>query len=130
MYYSNLFKDDTLGCSLCDAELRDFFSENSEALGCAAAFISGRRGRRLVDALREGLGQPGPLTRRMRGLLLDLRDILFQDDSHRNPDGDFGSLNMLEPEDPALAEICLLAEGLSDAMSAAGISSDLDETAI
>lgn len=130
MYYSNLFKDNTLGCSLCDAELRDFFSENSEALGCAAALIAGRRGKRLVDALREGLCQPRPLTRRMRGLLLDLRDILFLDDSYRNPDGDFGSLNMLEPEEPALAEICLLAEGLSNAMSAAGITPDLDEPVI
>lgn len=129
MYYSNPFNDDTLGCSLCELELREFFSRNSESLGCAAELISGRRGMRLVDALREGLGQPGPLTRRMRGLLLDLRDILFLDDSHRNPDGEFGSLTRLEPEDPALAEICLLAEGLSDAMIAAGIRPDLDNPA-
>ncbi|WP_417272567.1 hypothetical protein [Celeribacter halophilus] len=129
MNYSNLLKDDTLGCSLCDVELREFFSENSEALGCAAALIAGRRGARLVDAIREGLCQPGPLTRRMECLLLNLRGILFLDDIHRNPDGEFGYLTRLEPEDPAVAEICLLADGLDDALRAADIIPNLGESA-
>jgi hypothetical protein len=129
MYYSNPFNGDTLGCSLCELELREFFSRNSESLGCAAELISGRRGRRLVDAIQEGLAQPGPLTRRMERLLLDLRGILFLDDIHRNPDGEFGYLTRLEPEDPALAEICLLADGLDHALRAADIIPNLGESA-
>ena len=129
MNYSNLLKDDTLGCSFCDVELREFFSENSEALGCAAALIAGRRGARLVDAIRDGLGLPGPLTRRMRRLFLELHSILHWEDTLNNPDFEFGFFNMLEPEDPAVAEICLLADGLDDALRAADIIPNLGESA-
>ena len=129
MNYSNLLKDDTLGCSLCDVELREFFSENSEALGCAAALIAGRRGARLVDAIRDGLGLPGPLTRRMERLFLELHSILHFEDALNNPDFEFGFLNMLEPEDPAVAEVCLLADGLDDALRAADIIPNLGESA-
>ena len=99
--------------------LRAFLSEHNEAFGHAAVLLAGRRGARLVNAIREGLNQPGPLTRRLRRLLLELRGMLFleQTDDWDNP----GFVALLEPEDPIVPDICLLADGLEDALRGAGV---------
>lgn len=95
--------------------LRLFLSSHDAALGNAAALLADRRGVRLIDAIRDGLSQPGPLTNRLRRLLIDLRQLLFLEDDHA------WDVPPLEPEDPAVPEICLLADGLEDALRGAGI---------
>ena len=46
--------------------LRAFLSTHDEALGHAADLLADRRGARLINAIRDSLNQPGPLTRRPR----------------------------------------------------------------
>jgi len=86
-------------------------------------------GARLVAAISEALEQPGRMTRRLHRHLLELRGILFLDHAHDDPECDFGYLQMLEPEDPVVPEICLLADGLHDTLCAAGITPKSDEHA-
>jgi hypothetical protein len=104
--------------------LRAFLSEHYAALGHAAVLLADRRGARLVDTIRAGLGQPGPITSRLRRHLLDLRGLLFLEDSDDWSNMDFSAF--LEPEDPAVHEICLLADGLDDILRGAGIFANFD----
>ena len=105
--------------------LRAFLSEQYEALGHAAALLAGRRGERLIAAIRDALNQPGRLTRRVQRLLLELRAILFLDHPQEEPFDDFFSVAILDPEDPVVHELCLLADGLDDALRNAGIAPGL-----
>ena len=122
MYYENLFDRSTSICTTGESDLREFLATNADALGHAAVLLADRRGARLINAIREGLGQPGRLTHRMRRLLLDLRDLLFFEHAHDDCWEDAGCLALLEPDDPAVPEICLLADGLEDALRGAGIT--------
>lgn len=121
MYYGNHFNGSMPVLSTAEAELREFLATNSDGLGHAAVLLAGRRGARLVNAVRDGLGQPGRLTRRMRRLLLELRDILFLEHAHDEYWEDAGCFALLEPDDPAVPEICLLADGLEVALRTAGL---------
>lgn len=122
MYHENIFDGSTSVLSTGEFELREFLATNSDALGHAAALLAGRRGARLVNAIRNGLGQPGRLTRRMRRLVLQLRDVLFLEHAHDELWEDAGCFALLEPDDPAVPEICLLAEDLEDALRKAGVA--------
>ncbi|MFC0161761.1 hypothetical protein CDZ97_21820 [Mameliella alba] len=101
--------------------LRAFFSEHDEALSHALALLAGRHGVRLLNTIRDALTQPGRITRRVQRLLLELRRILFLDYGHDDDWDVTGSIAMMEPDDPIVPEICLLADGLDEAMQAAGI---------
>lgn len=109
-----------------EVALRNFFSGHDEALGHAAALLAGRRGVRLVNAIGDGLDQPGRITRRVQRLLLELRRILFLDHEHDDDWDDTGIIAMMEPDDPIVPEICLLADGLDEALHAAGIVGSAD----
>lgn len=122
MYHENLFDGSMPVLSTGEAELREFLATNADALGNAAVLLAGRRGARLVNAIRDGFGQPGRLTRRMRRLLLQLRDVLFLEHAHDEFWEDAGGLAVLEPDDPAVPEICLLADSLQDALRKAGVA--------
>lgn len=122
MYHENLFNGSTSVLSSGEFELREFLATNAEALGHAAVLLAGRRGARLVNAIRDGLGQPGRLTRRIRSMLLQLRDVLFLEHAHDEFWEDAGCCAFLEPDDPAVSEICLLADGLEDALRRAGVA--------
>lgn len=121
MYHENLFNGSVPVLSSGEFELRKFLATNSEALGHAAALLAGRRGAWLISGILDGLGQPGRLTRRMRSLLLQLRDVLFLEHVLDESWEDAGCFALLEPEDPAVPEICLLADGLEDALRKAGV---------
>lgn len=110
--------------------LREFLSHHDEALSHAAVLLAGRRGARLLDAIRDGLDQPGPITRRLRRLLLQLRAILFLEHAHSEEWEHEGCFALLEPEDPIVPELCLLADGFSDALRGAGIAPAEDEPII
>ncbi len=104
--------------------LRAFLSEHDMALGHAAVLLANRPGAQLINAIRDGLGQPGPLTTSLRRRLLDLRGLLFLEHSDDWSNTDF--ITLLEPEDPAVPEICLLADGLDDALRSADIVPNQD----
>ncbi|MGX0877189.1 hypothetical protein ACSSV4_001873 [Roseovarius sp. MBR-154] len=130
MFHTNLItRADLCVTSPEELELRKFLSEHREGLAHAAALLADRRGARLVAAISEALEQPGRMTRRLHRLLLELRGILFLDHAYDDPEADFGCLQMLEPEDPVVPEICLLADGLNDALRVAGITPVSDERA-
>lgn len=116
MYHTRIqSSSDVRAMTAGELALRLFLATHDAALANAAALLADRRGVRLIDALRDGLSQPGPLTNRLRRLLLDLRALLFLEDDHA------WEVPPLEPEDPAVPEICLLADGLDDALRGAGI---------
>lgn len=121
MYHGRIIPNGTDAFRSSEAGLRAFLASNADALGHAAVLLSGRRGARLVNAIREGLDQPGPLTRRLRQRLLELRDILFLEHLGNDDWEDDACLALLDPEDPAVAEICLLADGMDDALHSAGL---------
>ncbi|WP_375691807.1 hypothetical protein [Pseudooceanicola sp. LIPI14-2-Ac024] len=102
-----------------EVPLRVFIAENSEALGNAAHLLAGSHGLRLVRAILDGLDQPGMITRRVRHMLDELRCILFldYDDPWDNVD-----ITELEPDDPIVLDVCLLAGQLDDALHSAKVS--------
>ena len=102
--------------------LREFFSHHGEALGNAAFLLADRRGARLLNAILDGLEQPGSITQRLRRLLLQLRAILFLEEAAEEEWGNEGCLNLLEPDDPIVPELCLLADSLDEALRSAAIS--------
>lgn len=108
--------------------LRAFLYEHDAALGNAAVLLARGYGLRLIYAIRDGLDQPGPLTARMRRRLLDLRRVLFLEHTDDWDAADFDAF--LEPEDPIVSEICLLAEGFDEALRGAGVFPDLDGQAV
>lgn len=120
------FNPGASACAITTGELalRTFLSEHDAALGHAAVLLADRHGARLINAIRDGLDQPGPLTARLRRRLLDLRGLLFLE--HTDDWDNAGFVALLEPEDPIVPEICLLAHGLDDALHGAGVFPDPD----
>ncbi|WP_099828186.1 hypothetical protein [Oceaniglobus indicus] len=123
MFHASIHPADITNPASGDVAFRRFLLSHSEPLGHAAVLLGGRRGARLINAIREGLGQTGSLTRRLRGLLLELRDLLFLEHAHSDDWDDYGCLPVLEPDDPMIPELCLLADGLEEALRLAGVIS-------
>lgn len=122
MYYSKIIPDPKLiKCQAREQAFRAYFQDNDEALGHAALLIGGRRGARLINAVREALDRQGPFTRRLRCQLLELRNLLFLEYAYNDDWGDGPDLALLEPDDPIVPEICLLADGLEQALHDAGV---------
>lgn len=126
MFHSTIVPNDTRAHKLTSTvALLSYISSHKEALGHAAVLLSGRRGARLINEIQEALGQPDPLTRRLIRHLLDLRRLLSLEYAHdENWRGD-ECFAMLEPYDPIVPEICLLADGLDHVLRNAGLF-DLD----
>ncbi len=92
--------------------------------------LGGRRGARLINAVREAMDCRGPFTRRLRRQLLELRNLLFLEYAYNDDWGDGSGFALLEPDDPIVPEICLLADGLEQALQDAGVfKSDTDQAA-
>lgn len=104
--------------------MRTFLHEHDAALCNAAILLAKRYGLRLMNVIRDGMGQPGPLTARLRRHWLELRRVLFLEHTDNWEAADFDAL--LEPEDPIVSEICLLAEGLDEVLRGAGLVRDPD----
>ncbi len=122
MYYSKIIPDPKLPRGNGrEYACRAYFQNHDEALGHAALLIGGRRGARLINAVREALDRPGPFTRRLRRQLLELRNLLFLEYAYNDDWSDGPDLALLEPDDPIVPEICLLADGLEQALHDAGV---------
>ncbi|MBN9675966.1 hypothetical protein [Salipiger bermudensis] len=123
MFHSRLTtSNEARSMSAGELALREFFSHHDAALGNAAVLLADRRGACLLNAIRDGLEQPGTITHRLRRLLLQLRAILFLDEGDEDEWGSEGCFYLLEPEDPIVSELCLLADGLDDVLHGAGIT--------
>lgn len=107
--------------------LRAFVSGHEEALGYAAVLLANRNGARLMNEIREGFDQPGPLSSCIRRMLLEMRGILFLDYNNGDACEHWASSTVLDPEDPIVHELCLLADGFDDALRCAGILTSSNE---
>ena len=122
MYYSKIIPDPRLThCKGSEHAFRTYFQNHDEALGHAAVLLGGRRGARLINAVREALDHHRPLTRRLRLQLLELRNLLFLEYAYGEDWCDGTGFELLEPDDPIVPEICLLADGLGQALHDAGV---------
>jgi hypothetical protein len=122
MYYSKIIPDpENTKCQTSEHAFRAYFQDNDEALGHAAVLLGGRRGARLINAVREALDHQGPLTGRLRRQLLELRNLLFLEYAYNDDWGDGTGFALLELDDPIVPEICLLADGLEQALLDAGV---------
>lgn len=131
MYYSKIIPDPKLTKSQGrEHALRAYFQDHDEALGHAAVLLGGRRGARLINAVREALDHQGPLTGRLRRQLLELRNLLFLEYAYNDDWDDGTGFALFEPDDPIVPEICLLADGLEQALQDAWVfESDTDQAA-
>lgn len=122
MYYSKIIPDPKhTHCEVTKRAFRAYFQDHNEALGHAAVMLGGRRGARLINAIREALGHHSQVTSRLRRQLLELRDLLFLEHAYDDNWGDVTGFALLEPDDPIAPEICLLADGLEQALHHAGV---------
>lgn len=99
-------------------DLRAFAAEHADGLGCAAALLGAAPGVRIALAALDGLCEPGhPGARTMRALD-DLVDLLMLE--HVQDPGRIESICFaaLDPAEPVVEEICLLADGLAGARDA------------
>ncbi len=97
------------------APILAFIGEHQSALWHAARLIGGYEQARLVDRLVDTLQQERSVTRRVRIMIDQLLALLALDPVD---DGTCtcGFFVPIDPEDPAVAEICLLTDGLRDAV--------------
>tara|TARA_Y100001001_G_scaffold161513_1_gene186081 strand:+ start:6697 stop:7065 length:369 start_codon:yes stop_codon:yes gene_type:complete len=117
---SSIFDQDIYLISKDERVLRVFLFEHDAALGHAAFILAGRSGVQLVNEIRSGLDQPGPLTRRLRSLLLNLHGLLSLEHTDSWEESDLSI--EIEPDDPMVHEICLLANQLDDALRVADVA--------
>lgn len=96
-----------------------FVAEHEVALWHAADLLGGRSSTRLVDCLAEELRQSRRLSRRTRlmlGQIVDLLTLQNVSDFDRPEAAHFAEI---DPSDPAVAEICWLADALQAAIASA-----------
>jgi hypothetical protein len=130
MYYSKIIPDPKLTyCKGSEHAFRTYFQDNDEALGHAAVVLGGRRGARLINSVREALDHHKPFTGRLRRQLLELRNLLFLEYAYNADWSDDTGFALLELDDPIVPEICLLADGLEQALQDAGVDGTEDTQA-
>lgn len=98
-------------------ELHAFVQEFQGALAAAASLLAGRRGAELVINLVDDLANDARVCRRSVKRACELLDILslrHVDDVMRPEAGFFARL---DPADPCAEDICVLTEGLADAIA-------------
>lgn len=101
------------------APLRQFADPHRDALINAAALLGGRRGTRLaLDAL-DGLSTEIVPTRRTQNSLVALLDLLSLEHVHDETREEAARFAEIDPCDPVVEEICVLTDGLRDALNRA-----------
>ncbi|GAD57611.1 hypothetical protein [Limimaricola cinnabarinus] len=99
-------------------ELREFVEDHRDALLDTADWLGDRPGLRLAQAALDGLAGAGQVSRRTLRLLDDLRDLLMLGHVHAPTRHETPRLALIDPADPRVDEVCLLADGLSAAIDA------------
>lgn len=101
------------------ARLLAFVEEHNNALRQAAELLAGRKGAKLAARIVEDLFDAKCVSRRCRHDLEDLLDILALenvDDPDREEASCFAAI---DPASPVIEDICLLTDGLRDALALA-----------
>lgn len=101
------------------ARVLAFVEEHREALQQAAELLAGRKGAKLAASIVDDLSDAKCVSRRCWRNLEDLLEILALenvDDPDREEAACFASL---DPAAPIVEEICLLTDGLRDALEMA-----------
>ncbi|WP_162617621.1 hypothetical protein [Yoonia maritima] len=96
--------------------IHGFIELNRDALHHAARLLGGCDGAHTVDQISDALSRELAPSRRTSDLLKQLRDILFLehvDDPDRVESGFFAAI---DPANPVVEDICLLADGLAQAL--------------
>ncbi len=99
-----------------DLPIRRFIEHYSDALRHAGRLLGGHEMANVVDEIADALDRENVLSRRTMSLLQDLEELLFLEnvsDPHRAEAGYFAAI---DPFDPVVEEICLLADGLRAAL--------------
>lgn len=97
--------------------LRAYVYDHHEALLNAAALLGGQPGARLARSVIDGCGDPEmPSCRTMRRLD-DLLDLLMLEHVHDPDRIEAARFATIDPASAVVEEICLLADGLGDAMA-------------
>ncbi|MCF3595012.1 hypothetical protein LZG00_13510 [Rhodobacteraceae bacterium LMO-12] len=104
-----------------DIGLCRFLSEHSEDLANSAALLAGGKGACIVREILDGLANQMAITRRLRTRMFDLLDILTLRNVHDDNRVEAACFAMIDPSEPMVDDICLLADGLDDALRGADI---------
>ena len=96
--------------------MRGFLHENARALTDAAALLAGRRGMRLAQTVIDDFAAAaGPFGSTCRALE-ELRAILTLEHVHDETREEAGFFALIDPADPIVEDVCLLADGYTEAL--------------
>ena len=101
--------------------LHGFVTRGHDALQHAADLLGGSEGRRLVHELASALEHRMVVTPRARRLAERLHDLLTLQNVHDETGVEAMLFSRIDPADPVVEQVCMLADGLGDALSATGI---------
>jgi len=99
-------------------ELRAFVDEHHDALHNAAALLGGPPGVRLAQTAIDGLRDAETPSRRTMEALDDLLDLLMLEHVHDPDRIEADRFALIDPASSIVEDICLLADGLDDALDA------------
>lgn len=97
-------------------DLRDFMSSHHEALQNASLLLGGQPSLRRTQALLGDLMSARSLTRRLRYSIAALHDLLTLSNVHEIETLEAAYFAEIDPVSPILEELCLLTEGLKEAI--------------
>lgn len=115
MKHETFYNTATKGQSDVAAPVRDYLCAHSDALWNAAKLLGGYEAAKRVGWLADALEQQTTASRRADRLLDDLLDLLSLENVGDPDRPETGYFSMICPADPAVEEICLLTDGLSQA---------------
>ncbi|MCD1625704.1 MAG: hypothetical protein ACU0B7_07745 [Paracoccaceae bacterium] len=107
----------TTVCHFTADPLHVFIALSSDALFHASRLLAGSPGAKCVTRIVDALSKAEPLTRATKKdlqAMLDIFSLELVDDFYRPEAGYFAAI---DPADPVVADICLLTDGLREALA-------------
>lgn len=108
------------GQSDIGASVRSYLLKHRDAFWHAADRLGGCEAARRVGWLIDALEQQTTISRRAHRLLDDLLELLTLENVGDPDRSESGCFAMISPDDPAVEEICLLTDGLLQALEQMG----------
>lgn len=108
-----------IACSDPAASLRLFFANHREGVVHAADLLGGRRGRRMACDLLEDLASGRSISRRTWAQLSALLELFSLEHVHEFGTEECSRFASIDPSDPVVEKICVLTDGLRDALERA-----------
>ncbi len=96
--------------------LRSYVASHFDGLWHAARLLGGYKAAQQVMSLAEALASGASPSRLTRRRIFELLDLLALENVGVPERVDMGFFAIIDPSDPVVEEICLLADGLSDAI--------------